>query len=111
MVEGFEHPSDPGSYVLGVFMPLVGSPKANRSWVTGQTKSGSEAPYDEKKNKASYVAKTGVTGAPPWSQAWGGRSTASVWWPGLSPQGPAGHSPKERRGAVLPWTHHPQEDP
>ena len=31
VVEGFEHPNDPRSYVVQGLMPLVGSPKANRS--------------------------------------------------------------------------------
>ena len=31
VVEGFEYPSDPRSYVVWGYMPLVGSPKANRS--------------------------------------------------------------------------------
>jgi len=31
VVEGFEHPNDPRSYVVWVYMPLIGSPKANRS--------------------------------------------------------------------------------
>ncbi|KAL0182650.1 hypothetical protein M9458_022025, partial [Cirrhinus mrigala] len=35
-------------------------------------------------------------------QAWGWGSYASVWWPGLTPRGPAGLSPKKRRGAALP---------
>ncbi|KAK0145690.1 hypothetical protein N1851_015412 [Merluccius polli] len=44
------------------------------------------------------LARTWVTGAPPWSQAGGWGSRASAWWPGLYPWGPAGHSPKRRRG-------------
>lgn len=40
------------------------SPKASRSYLTGQTKSGSEAPDEEEDNR------TGVNGAPPLSQAW-----------------------------------------
>ena len=31
MVEGFEHPNYPRSYVVQGLMPLVGPPKANRS--------------------------------------------------------------------------------
>ncbi|KAI3366343.1 hypothetical protein L3Q82_000505 [Scortum barcoo] len=33
-----------GAYVVGGITPLVGSPMANRSYVTGQTKSGSQGP-------------------------------------------------------------------
>ena len=40
VVEGFECPSDPRSYVVGGNLPLVGSPMANRSEVRGQTKCG-----------------------------------------------------------------------
>ncbi|GAA6112047.1 gastrula zinc finger protein XlCGF7.1-like [Tachysurus ichikawai] len=54
------------------------------------------------------VARYGATGAPPWSQARSWGSHASAWWPGLTPRGPAGLSPKERRGADLPWAHHLQ---
>ncbi|KAI3357033.1 hypothetical protein L3Q82_003669 [Scortum barcoo] len=39
--------------------------------VTGQTKSGSQAHHEQKNIKDRYVARIGVTGAPPWSQAWG----------------------------------------
>ncbi len=31
VVEGFEYPNDPRSYVVQGYVPLVGSPKANRS--------------------------------------------------------------------------------
>ncbi|KAI3373108.1 hypothetical protein L3Q82_006440 [Scortum barcoo] len=56
--------------------------------VTGQTKSGSQAHHEQKNIKDRYVARIGVTGAPPWSQAWGwGYSQASAWWPGLCPHG------------------------
>ncbi|KAI3364369.1 hypothetical protein L3Q82_011167 [Scortum barcoo] len=50
--------------------------------VTGQTKSGSQAHHEKKNIKDRYVARIGVTGAPPWSQAWGWGSQASAWWPG-----------------------------
>ncbi|KAJ0069625.1 hypothetical protein NL108_011560 [Boleophthalmus pectinirostris] len=100
----------PGS-VVGGFMPLVGSPKANRFWGTGQTKNSSEAPYDDVHSEVSDVAWFGITGAPPWSQAWGGCSPASACWPGLPLRSLAGLSLKERRGAVLTWAHHPREDP
>ncbi|KAI3368075.1 hypothetical protein L3Q82_026898, partial [Scortum barcoo] len=73
-----------------------------KSKVTGQTKSGSEAHHEKKNIKDRYVARIGVTGAPPWSQAWGWGSQASAWWPGLCPRDPAGLSPKWRRGPRLP---------
>ena len=69
VVEGFEYPNDPRSYVVWGLMPLVGSPKANRSQVTGQTKSISSVHDDEYKNKDAHVTRNGVTGAPPWG--WG----------------------------------------
>ena len=106
VVEGFEYPSDPRSYVVWGYMPLVGSPKA-----TGQTKSGSKPFNDELHFEHRDVARHGAAGAPPWSQAQGWGSFASTWWPGLSPWGPAGPSPKERRGAAFPWAHHLQEGP
>ena len=65
--------------------------------MTGQTKSGFKAPYERIKNEEAYVTQNGVTGAPPWSQAWG--SQANAWWPGCCPQDPAGHSLKEQRGS------------
>ncbi|KAI3354214.1 hypothetical protein L3Q82_018754 [Scortum barcoo] len=70
--------------------------------VTGQTKSGSQAHHEQKNIKDRYVARIGVTGAPPWSQAWGWGSQASAWWPGLCPRDPAGLSPKWRRGPITP---------
>ncbi|KAI3351865.1 hypothetical protein L3Q82_020695 [Scortum barcoo] len=63
-------------------------------YVTGQTKSGSQAHHEQKNIKDRYVARIGVTGAPPWSQAWGWGSQASAWWPGLCPRDPAGLSLK-----------------
>jgi len=36
------YPNDPRSYVVRGYMPLLRSPKANRSKVTGQTKIGSK---------------------------------------------------------------------
>ena len=69
--------------------------------MTGQTKSGSRASDDRIKNEEDYVAQTGITGASPWSQAWGWGSQASARWAGLCPQGPAGHSPKEQHGPAL----------
>ncbi|KAI3358173.1 hypothetical protein L3Q82_003172 [Scortum barcoo] len=56
---------------------------------------------NSKNNKDRYVARIGVTGAPPWSQAWGWGSQASAWWPGLCPRDPAGLSPKWRRGPAF----------
>ena len=53
------------------------------------------------------LARTRVTGAPPWSQAWGRGSFGSAWWPGLYPWGPVGLSPNEQRGFASPWAHHP----
>ncbi len=49
LVEEFKCPNDP-SYVTGGNLTLVGSPKANWSQVKGQTKSGSEDPYETGKS-------------------------------------------------------------
>ncbi|KAK3544176.1 hypothetical protein QTP86_006032 [Hemibagrus guttatus] len=49
------------------------------------------------KTKDRYVARTGVTGAPLWSQTWGWGTQASAWWPSLCLRDLAGHSPKKRR--------------
>ncbi|KAK3558202.1 hypothetical protein QTP86_014003, partial [Hemibagrus guttatus] len=43
-----------------------------------------------------YVARTGVTGAPPWSQAWGWGTQVIAWWPSLCLRDSAGNSPKKR---------------
>ena len=59
MVEGFEHLNDPRSYVVRGLMPLVGSPKANRSEVTGQTKIGSKAPNDRELRTSPGLALLG----------------------------------------------------
>ncbi|KAK3571507.1 hypothetical protein QTP86_012853 [Hemibagrus guttatus] len=57
-----------------------------------------------RKIKDRYVARTGVTGAPPWSQAWGWGMQASAWWPSLclrtarrNDVGPPSHRPTTRR--------------
>ncbi|KAK3517249.1 hypothetical protein QTP70_001457 [Hemibagrus guttatus] len=60
-----------------------------------------EDPYGNK-NKDRYVARTGVTGAPPWSQAWGWGTQASNWWPSLCLWDLAGHSLKKRRRPTFP---------
>ncbi|KAI3352981.1 hypothetical protein L3Q82_019556 [Scortum barcoo] len=70
--------------------------------VTGQTKSGSQAHHEQKNIKDRYVARIGVTGAPPWSQAWGWGSQASAWWPGLCPLGPGRAQPEMATWARLP---------
>ncbi|KAI3362821.1 hypothetical protein L3Q82_001870 [Scortum barcoo] len=70
--------------------------------VTGQTKSGSQAHHEKKNIKDRYVARIGVTGAPPWSQAWGWGSQASAWWPGSLPMGPGRAQPEMATWARLP---------
>ncbi|KAI3366638.1 hypothetical protein L3Q82_009327, partial [Scortum barcoo] len=79
----------------------------------GQTKSGSQGHHGEKNNKDRYVApRIGVTGAPPWSQAWGWGLQASAWWPGSLPTGP-GRAQPENGGDVGPpfrQFHHRQEE-
>ncbi|KAK3534035.1 hypothetical protein QTP86_000633 [Hemibagrus guttatus] len=54
------------------------------------------------KIKDRYVAQTAVTGAPPWSQAFGWGTQASAWWPSLCLWDSARHSPKERRRPAFP---------
>ncbi|KAK3523637.1 hypothetical protein QTP70_005839 [Hemibagrus guttatus] len=49
-----------------------------------------------------YIARTGVTGAPPWSQAWGWGTQAIAWWPSLCLRDSAGHSPRKRRRPTFP---------
>ncbi|GAA6082658.1 vascular endothelial growth factor receptor 1-like [Tachysurus ichikawai] len=102
VVEGFACLNDPRSYVVSQGKQVLGD---------GPDKDRFKTPYEKNKNEVCDVARYGATGAPPWSQArcWG--SHASAWWPGLTPKGPAGLSPKERRGADLPWAHHLQEEP
>ncbi|KAI3364315.1 hypothetical protein L3Q82_011116 [Scortum barcoo] len=46
--------------------------------------------------------RIGVTGAPPWSQAWGWGSQASAWWPGLCPRDPGRAQPEMATWARLP---------
>ena len=54
-------------------------------------------------SKDVCVARISVTGAPPWSQAWGWGwgSQASAWWPGPSPRDPVGQNPNGRRGPAF----------
>ncbi|KAI3355781.1 hypothetical protein L3Q82_004219 [Scortum barcoo] len=61
--------------------------------VTGQTKSGSQAHHEKKNIKDRYVARIGVTGAPPWSQAWGWGSQARRLVAGSLPTGPGRAQP------------------
>ena len=77
----------------------------------GQTKSGSKTLYDANKFEDRDVARHGAAGAPPWRQTRGWGLYASAWLPGLPPWGPAGLSPKERRGAAFLCAHHLQEGP
>ncbi|KAI3358511.1 hypothetical protein L3Q82_014928 [Scortum barcoo] len=88
---------------LGVASIVLGA--VGISWVRGEHKpqQGDASPVWSGlcKNKDRYVARIGVTGAPPWSQAWGWGSQASAWWPGLCPRDPAGLSPKWRRGPAF----------
>ncbi|KAI3369110.1 hypothetical protein L3Q82_026075, partial [Scortum barcoo] len=60
------------------------------------------AHHEQKNIKDRYVARIGVTGAPPWSQAWGWGSQASAWWPGLCPRGPGRAQPEMATWARLP---------
>ncbi|KAK3524967.1 hypothetical protein QTP86_011732 [Hemibagrus guttatus] len=48
-------------------------------------------------SKVKAIARTGVTGTPPWSQAWGWGTQTSTWWPSLCLWDLAGNNPKERR--------------
>ncbi|KAK3530818.1 hypothetical protein QTP70_002852 [Hemibagrus guttatus] len=57
-------------------------------------------PPDKKQDR--YVARTDITWAPPWSQAWGWGTQVSAWWPSLCLWDSAGLSPKERRRPTFP---------
>ncbi|KAI3367926.1 hypothetical protein L3Q82_026754, partial [Scortum barcoo] len=70
--------------------------------VTGQTKSGSEAHHEKKNIKDRYVARIGVTGAPPWSQAWGWGSAGERLVAGSLPTGPGRAQPEMATWARLP---------
>ncbi|KAI3376691.1 hypothetical protein L3Q82_017116 [Scortum barcoo] len=70
--------------------------------VTGQTKSGSQAHHEKKNIKDRYVARIGVTGVPPWSQAWGWGSQAKRLVAGSLPTGPGRAQPEMATWARLP---------
>ncbi|KAI3353543.1 hypothetical protein L3Q82_020057 [Scortum barcoo] len=72
--------------------------------VTGQTKSGSQAHHEKKNIKDRYVARIGVTGAPPWSQAWGWGShhAGERLVAGSLPTGPGRAQPEMATWARLP---------
>jgi hypothetical protein len=71
-----------------------------------------EDPYDDYELWTAFsLARTRVTGAPLWSQAWRWGTMASAWWPGFYPRSPAGLSPKRRRGSPFRWAHHLSEGP
>lgn len=57
------------------------------------------------------VARYGATGPHPGASPGVGAPGASAWWQVLSPPGPVGLSPKERRGTDLPWAQHLQAEP
>ncbi|KAK3516250.1 hypothetical protein QTP70_006400 [Hemibagrus guttatus] len=101
VVERFEYPNEPRSHVVGGLVLLVGSPKANGFYVMGVRLRAVQNLYGSK-IKDRCVARTGVTGAPPWSQAWGWGTQASAWWPSLRLRDSARHSPKERRRPPFP---------
>ncbi|KAI3352990.1 hypothetical protein L3Q82_019560 [Scortum barcoo] len=95
------HPDESLLKVLNSIMNWLVSSTSLFITVTGQTKSGSQAHHEERINKDRYVARIGVTGAPPWSQAWGWgsageRLVAWVPWANACPRDPAGLSPKWR---------------
>lgn len=52
-------------------------------------------PYDQRIEGTVHCAWDGVAGAPPW-----GQGCLGIWWPGIEPWGPAGHSPKGGHGPV-----------
>ncbi|KAK3552130.1 hypothetical protein QTP86_001508 [Hemibagrus guttatus] len=56
----------------------------------------------EELEEVARERETGVTGAPPWSQAWGWGTQASTWWPSLCLRDSARHSPKKRRRPTFP---------
>ncbi|KAI3377887.1 hypothetical protein L3Q82_008465 [Scortum barcoo] len=76
------------------------------SQVTGQTKSGSQAHHEKKNIKDRYVARIGVTWAPPWRQAWGWGSAGERLVAGSLPTGPGRAQPKWRNGAFSRLTTH-----
>ncbi|KAI3370828.1 hypothetical protein L3Q82_007354 [Scortum barcoo] len=67
-----------------------------------QTKSGSQAHHEQKNIKDRYVARIGVTGAPPWSQAWGWGLQAKRLVAGSLPTGPGQAQPEMATWARLP---------
>ncbi|KAI3360637.1 hypothetical protein L3Q82_002502 [Scortum barcoo] len=75
----------------------------DRLHVTGQTKSGSEAHHEKKNIKDRYTSPgLGVTGAPPWSQAWGWGSAGERLVAGSLPTGPGRAQPEMATWARLP---------
>ena len=83
-VEGFACPNDPRSWGLGGYMPLVGSPMANRSWGRDQTKRSPKEPLWGKRKIVPCLPcpNMGYWG-PSWSRAWRRGTMVSAWWPGL----------------------------
>ena len=88
-------PTDSRRYVVRGFMPLVGSPKANRSWGRGQTKRGSEDHYDERHNWIQIsLARTRVTGAPSLEPGLGVGLAGERLVAGPTPTGPGRAQPE-----------------
>ncbi|MED6262493.1 hypothetical protein ATANTOWER_020471 [Ataeniobius toweri] len=90
-------------------MPLVGSPMANRLWVTGQTKSGSRRLHeDHKKLRHMMLPGMAEPGSHPGARP-GVRTHRRA--PGYSSQDLAGPSTNECREAIPQWAHHLQGEP
>ncbi|KAI3357120.1 hypothetical protein L3Q82_015585, partial [Scortum barcoo] len=90
VVEGFVCPNDPRSYVVGGIRgitPLVGSPHGKQVLGDGaRLRAVHKTTMENEKTRTTFVARIGVTGAPPWSQAWvWGSLKASAWCP-VSPE-------------------------
>ena len=101
----------PGAQELsGAFMPLVGSPMANRSEGRGQTKGGSEDANDEQKKKVFRVPRPDVSHrGPPLEPGLGLGLMDECLVAGPSPMGPGQAQPEKGHGTPLPQTHHQWE--
>ncbi|KAI3361925.1 hypothetical protein L3Q82_012277 [Scortum barcoo] len=80
-------------------------------WVTGQTKSGSQAHHEQKNIKdRSHVARIGVTGAPPWSRGLGLGLAGERLVAGSLPTGPGRAQPEMATWARLPVGSPPMQE-
>ena len=108
VVEGFECPYDHRSYVVGGCLPLVGSPKANWSWVRGQTKHSSKTSMGGKTKSRTCVPSPEGSRHPAMEAGLGKGFVSEHLVLGPLSMGSGRAQETRKHGSILMWAHHPQ---